>query len=70
MAINNEKERRFYEIESANNSWSLRELKRQFNSGLYEGLSEAVQIVFTLKGGVKAEIDRMDQGIEDELRFQ
>lgn len=27
-----------YEIESANNNWSLRELKRQFDTGLYERL--------------------------------
>ena len=31
-------ERNFYEIETIENSWSLRELKRQFNSGLYERL--------------------------------
>ncbi len=37
--ITNEDERNFYEIESAENSWSLRELKRQFNSGLFERLS-------------------------------
>ena len=36
--INNEDERNFYEIESIENSWSLRELKRQFNSGLFERL--------------------------------
>ncbi len=32
-------ERSFYEIESAENNWSLRELKRQFNSALYERLA-------------------------------
>lgn len=31
-------ERNFYEIESTNNNWSLRELKRQFDTGLYERL--------------------------------
>jgi len=31
-------ERDFYEIEAVENSWSLRELKREFNSGLYERL--------------------------------
>jgi predicted nuclease of restriction endonuclease-like (RecB) superfamily len=36
--INNPSERRFYEIEATNNRWSLKELKRQFNSGLYERL--------------------------------
>ena len=37
--ITNEDERNFYEIESIENSWSLRELKRQFNSGIFERLS-------------------------------
>ncbi len=31
--------RKFYEIESAGNGWSIRELKRQMNSMLYERLS-------------------------------
>ncbi len=39
MGIKNEDERRFYEIESAIGNWSLRELKRQFESGLYERLA-------------------------------
>ena len=34
-----EAERNFYEIEAIENNWSLRELKRQFNSGLYERLA-------------------------------
>lgn len=37
--ITNENERSFYEIESAQNSWTLKELKRQFDSGLFERLS-------------------------------
>jgi predicted nuclease of restriction endonuclease-like (RecB) superfamily len=39
MGISNMDERKFYEIESANENWSLRELKRQFNSSLYERLA-------------------------------
>ena len=39
MAINDEDERSFYEIEAAQNNWSLRELKRQFSSGVYERLA-------------------------------
>lgn len=35
----NEKERIFYEREVIENSWSLRELKRQFNSALYERIA-------------------------------
>lgn len=39
MNIDNINERRFYEIESGQNQWSLSELKRQFNSGIYERLA-------------------------------
>ena len=38
MRIDNEEERRFYEIEAASQNWSVRELERQFNSSLYERL--------------------------------
>lgn len=37
--ISNIDERDFYEIEAYQNGWSLKELKRQFNSGLYERLA-------------------------------
>jgi predicted nuclease of restriction endonuclease-like (RecB) superfamily len=39
MGINNKNERNFYEIESISGNWSLRELKRQNSSGLYERLA-------------------------------
>jgi len=39
MTVNNAKERSFYEIEATEQNWSLRELKRQYNSGLYERLA-------------------------------
>lgn len=38
MRIDNENERRFYEIEAAKNNWSVRELDRQYNSALYSRL--------------------------------
>lgn len=38
MKIENEEERRFYELEAIQNNWSLRELKRQYLSSLYERL--------------------------------
>lgn len=38
MRIENKEERLFYEIESYKNDWSLTELKRQFDSSLYERL--------------------------------
>lgn len=39
MRIDDEKERRFYEIESEKYNWSVRELKRQYDSALYTRLS-------------------------------
>ncbi len=35
LPIENQQERAFYEIEAAQNNWSLRELKRQYDSALY-----------------------------------
>ena len=39
MRIEDEQERKFYEIESEKNNWSVRELQRQFDSALYTRLS-------------------------------
>jgi len=39
MSIDDEDERSFYEIEAASERWSIRELRRQFNSSLYERLA-------------------------------
>ena len=39
MRIDNPEERKFYEIESKKSNWSLRELRRQFDSALYERLA-------------------------------
>ncbi|UOE39163.1 PDDEXK nuclease domain-containing protein [Chryseobacterium oryzae] len=39
LKIDNEDERKFYEIEAANNNWSIRELKRQYCSAVYERLA-------------------------------
>ena len=39
MRIIDEEERNFYEIESYKNSWSLRELQRQYDSALYTRLA-------------------------------
>lgn len=38
MRIDNGDERHFYEIEAVKNDWSLSEMKRQFNSALYQRL--------------------------------
>jgi len=39
IGIKDDNARSFYEIEAANNNWTLPELTRQFNSGLYERLA-------------------------------
>ena len=39
IRVENKDERQFYEIEALNNIWSVRELKRQVDSALYERLS-------------------------------
>jgi predicted nuclease of restriction endonuclease-like (RecB) superfamily len=39
MGISDPKERRFYELETIEQDWSLRELKRQFSTSLYERLA-------------------------------
>jgi len=39
MRIEDDKERRFYEIESYKNNWSVRELQRQYDSALYTRLA-------------------------------
>ena len=39
LGIRDAAERQFYEIEAAQNSWTLPELKRQFNASLYERLA-------------------------------
>jgi predicted nuclease of restriction endonuclease-like (RecB) superfamily len=39
LGVKNAEERSFYEIEATGQNWTVRELKRQFNSGLYERLA-------------------------------
>lgn len=48
LRIENKEERSFYEIEAMQNNWSLRELKRQFDSALYLRLA-----LSTDKAGIK-----------------
>lgn len=42
MRISDVEERHFYEIEAAKNDWSLTEMKRQFDSSLYERLALSI----------------------------
>ena len=62
MNIGNRDERRFYEIEAQQNQWSLSELKRQFDTGLYERLALSRD-----KSGVRA-LARTDELILFSLR--
>jgi predicted nuclease of restriction endonuclease-like (RecB) superfamily len=39
LGVKNPDERSFYEIEASQQNWTLRELRRQFDSGLYERLA-------------------------------
>ena len=39
LSVSDPEARRFYEIEAANNGWSVRELKRQLDSSLYQRLA-------------------------------
>ena len=39
LSVSDPEARRFYEIEAAANGWSVRELKRQLDSSLYERLA-------------------------------
>jgi predicted nuclease of restriction endonuclease-like (RecB) superfamily len=39
LRVENPNERSFYEIEASEQNWTLRQLKRQFDSGLYERLA-------------------------------
>lgn len=62
MRIDNVDERHFYEIESVKNDWSLAELKRQYDSSLFEriALSTNKEKVYRLAlEGQNIEIHRM-----------
>jgi hypothetical protein len=62
MRISNENERKFYEIETEKNNWSVRELERQINTSLYERLSLSKDKIGILKLAEKG------QQIEKRLR--
>jgi len=56
MRIDDEKERRFYEIESKKYNWSVRELKRQYDSALYTRLALSRDKAGILKLSEKGQI--------------
>jgi predicted nuclease of restriction endonuclease-like (RecB) superfamily len=65
MKIEKQQEREFYEIEAMNGAWSVRQLKRQIESKLYErtGLSTNKDIVLQ-----KANRENITRNIEDTIR--
>lgn len=79
--IKKEEERKFYEIESRTNNWSVRELKRQFDSSLYERLvlsrdkegvrelSEKGQIINVPKDAIKEPYVLEFLGLEEKERY-
>jgi predicted nuclease of restriction endonuclease-like (RecB) superfamily len=81
MRIENEDERKFYEIESGKNNWGVRDLKRQFDSALYERLimgkekekikelSEKGQVLDKPEDAIKDPYILEFLGLEEESRF-
>lgn len=65
LKIEDDNERAFYEIEAAENNWSVRELQRQYESALYERLSLSKD----KKGAKKlAEKGHMIENVTDVLK--
>lgn len=81
LGIKNPDERSFYEIESANENWTVRELKRQFDSSLYERLAlsrdkagirklaQKGQIVESIADVLKEPLVLEFLGLEEQPRF-
>ncbi len=81
MRIDNLEERKFYEIETIENNWSLRELQRQFDTSLFERLvlsrdkkgikklSEKGQIIEKPKDTVKDPYILEFLGLQEESRY-
>ena len=66
MRIDNVNERHFYEIEAAKNNWSLRELNRQYDSGLYERRALSTDIEGMRKLAEKGKIiERSSDAVKD-----
>ncbi len=65
IRIDPEEERKFYELESIENNWSLRELQRQYDAALYERLALSRD-----KKGIKqlSEKGQVIEKVEDTLK--
>lgn len=81
MRIDNVDERRFYEIETINNGWSLREMQRQFDAALYERLAlskdkkgirklaEKGQVIDKAQDAIKDPYILEFVGLKEEIRY-
>ena len=81
LGIKNPDERSFYEIEAADLNWTVRELKRQFDSSLYERLAlsrdkkgirklaEEGQIVASVQDLLKEPLVLEFLGLDEQTRF-
>lgn len=66
MRIEDELERKFYEIESSKNNWSLRELDRQYNSALFTRITLSKDRTEMLKLAEKGQIiEKPQDAIKD-----
>ncbi|MFM2386936.1 MAG: hypothetical protein RL660_1693 [Bacteroidota bacterium] len=66
MRIEDENERKFYEIESHKNNWSLRELNRQYDSALYTRLALSKDKEEILQLSIKGQtIEKPQDAIKD-----
>lgn len=71
MRIKDINERKFYEIESFKNNWSLRELQRQYDSALYTRLSLSKNKEEILQLSEKGQIlEKPKDLIKDPVRFR
>lgn len=80
-SVPDKNERSFYEIEATNENWSISELKRQFNSSLYERLAlsrdkEGVkelarkgQIITKPKDNLKTSLALEFLGIDEQSKY-
>lgn len=66
MRIDDENERKFYEIESYKNNWSLRELNRQYDSALFTRLALSKDKSEVLQLSIKGQtIEKPQDAIKD-----
>lgn len=68
LRVENEIERQFYEVESYINQWKLKELERQYNSGLFERLALSRDKDSVLKLARKGQsVNRPEDVLKDPL---